>query len=53
VWLKIFYIFFTSVRIALFPTIMPVVETCGVMYELYLEESGIDFGYIQIFPSGL
>jgi hypothetical protein len=30
---------------------MPIVKKYGVVYELYMEQSGVDFGYIQIFTA--
>ena len=44
--LKIFYTFVTSVRIALFSSLMSIVARGGVVYEFYMEQSSIDFGYI-------
>ena len=45
--LKIIYVFITSVRIALFPSLMSIVARRVVVYEFYMEQSSIDFGYIS------
>ena len=45
--LKAFYVFITSVRIALFPSLMSVVARGGVVYGFYMEQSSVDFGYIS------
>jgi len=41
------YVFITSVRIALFPSLMSIVARRGVVYEFYMEQPSIDFGYIS------
>jgi hypothetical protein len=46
-WLKIYCVFITSVRIALFPPPMPIETKGGVVDDIYVEESDIDFDYIQ------
>jgi hypothetical protein len=47
------YIFITFVKIALFTPLMNIVTKDGVVCEFYEEESDIDIGYYQIFPSRL
>jgi len=44
--LKIIYVFITSVRIALFASLMSIVARGDVVYEFYMEQSFIDFCYI-------
>jgi hypothetical protein len=53
IWLKIFCVFFTTVRIALIPPLMPIVTKGGVVHKFYVDESDTGFGYFKIFPSGL
>jgi len=43
---KIIYVFITSVRIALFLSLMSVVTRGGVVYGFYMEQPPIDFGYV-------
>jgi hypothetical protein len=51
--LKIFYVFITSVKIVLSPPLMPILTKVYVVYVFYVEQSYVDFGYIQTFPSGV
>jgi len=38
--------FFHIYRNALFPSVLSVVARGGVVYEFYMEQSSVDFGYI-------